>query len=294
MSPDPETRSREMRRVVVTGAAGQLGSTIVARLRATCQVFPFTRGELDIADERVVLEKITALEPEVVINCAAYNDVDGAEEAAPAALSANALGVLALARAASASGARFVHYSTDFVFDGNSDRPYVETDVPRPLSTYGISKLLGEWFALEAPSAYVLRVESLFGGQPAKSSVDKILATIRGGLPVRVFADRTVSPSYVDDVASATERLLATAPAFGVYHCVNRGTATWLGVAQEAARLLRRDAEIIPVSVNDVNLRARRPRYCALSNDKLRHVGIDMPTWQDALARYVHGTRAPT
>jgi dTDP-4-dehydrorhamnose reductase len=228
-----------MRRVVVTGAAGQLGSTIVARLGATCQVFPFTRGQLDIADERAVLEKMTALEPEVVINCAAYNDVDGAEEAAAAALSANALGVLALARAASASGARFVHYSTDFVFDGNSDRPYVETDAPRPLSTYGMSKLLGEWFALEAPSAYVLRVESLFGGQPAKSSVDKILAAMRAGQPVRVFADRTVSPSYVDDVASATEGLLATAPSFGIYHCVNCGTATWLDVAQEVARLLR-------------------------------------------------------
>jgi dTDP-4-dehydrorhamnose reductase len=279
-----------MKRIVVTGAAGQLGSTVTARLSARCQVFPFTRAQLDLADERAVLETITALEPAVVINCAAYNDVDGAEETAAAALSANAFGVLALARAARASGAQLVHYSTDFVFDGDSDRPYSETDAPRPLSTYGMSKLLGEWFALEAPSAYVLRVESLFGGQPAKSTVDKILAAIRLGHPVRAFADRTVSPSYVDDVASATERLLATAPAFGVYHCVNQGTATWLGVAQEAARLLRRDAEIVPVSVHDVQLKARRPKYCALSSDKLSQAGIDMPTWRDALARYVHGT----
>lgn len=277
---------------MVTGAAGQLGSTVVARLSTTCHVFPFTRTQLDIADERAVLEQMTALGPEVVINCAAYNDVDGAEEAATAALSANAFGVLVLARAASAVGAQLIHYSTDFVFDGHTDRPYVETDPPRPLSTYGTSKLLGEWFALDAPSAYVLRVESLFGGHPAKSSVDKILASIRAGQPVRVFADRTVSPSYVDDVASATERLLATAPAFGVYHCVNRGTVTWLGIAEEAVRLLERDAEIVAVSVNDVKLKAKRPRYCALSNDKLTQAGIDMPTWQDALARYVDGVRS--
>ncbi len=275
---------------MVTGAAGQLGSTVVARLSASCEVFAFTRAELDLADAPAVLAAMTNCAPNVVINCAAYNDVEAAEDAAESALSGNALAVQALARAASATGATLIHYGTDFVFDGAADRPYVETDACRPLSTYGMSKLLGEWFALEAPGAYVLRVESLFGGRPAKSSIDKIMAAIRAGQPVRVFADRTVTPSFVDDVASATEQIIHPAagrPAPGVYHCVNSGVTTWLGIAEEIARLLRRDAELIPVKSTEVKLKAKRPVYCALSNAKLKDAGIVMPTWQEALGRYV-------
>ena len=277
-----------MNRVMVTGAAGQLGSTIVARLSARCEVVPFTRSQLDIVDEQAVIDAARSAAPDVIINCAAYNDVDRAEDEAADAFGGNACGVLSLSRAAVAVDATFVHYSTDFVFDGNTDTPYGEDEPPKPLSTYGTSKLLGEWFALEAPSTYVLRVESLFGGHPAKSSVDKIVAAIVGGRPVRVFADRTVTPSYVDDVSVATEALLARRPPAGIYHCVNSGTTTWLGVAVEAARLLDRQAEIVAVDMSQVNLRAKRPRYCALSNRKLADIGVTMPAWQDALKRYVH------
>jgi len=276
-----------MKRVLITGAAGQLGSTVVRRLSQHWEVVPFTRTELDIGDTARALATIVAAAPDVIINCAAYNDVDSAESAAAAALSANSMGVLTLARAAVATGATLVHYGTDFVFDGTGERPYLESDPPRPLSIYGTSKLLGEWFALEVPIAYVLRVESLFGGQPAKSSVDKIIAGIREGRPVRVFSDRTVTPSYVDDVADATEQILTTQAPRGVYHCVNSGIGTWLDVAQEAARLLQRAAEIVPVSVSEVTFKARRPRYCALSNEKLASAGVTMPTWQTALTRYI-------
>jgi dTDP-4-dehydrorhamnose reductase len=276
-----------MMRLMVTGAAGQLGSTVVERLSGRYEIVPFTRHELDIADERAVLERMAAISPWAVINCAAYNDVDGAESDAMSAIKGNALGVRALARASSAVGATLVHYSTDFVFDGEAERPYSEDDPARPLGNYGLSKLLGEYFALEVPSAYVLRVESLFGGKRAKSSVDKILAGIRAGQPVRVFADRTVSPSYVDDVVEATDKLLVSRAAPGLYHCVNDGSGTWLDIAVELTRLLGREADIVSVSVNDVKLTAKRPRYCALANDKLRMASIEMPTWQDALRRYV-------
>ena len=276
-----------MMRLMVTGAAGQLGSTVVERLSGRYEIVPFTRHELDIADERAVLDRMAAISPGAVINCAAYNDVDGAESDAMSAIKGNALGVRALSRASAAVGATLVHYSTDFVFDGEADSPYSESDAPRPLGNYGLSKLLGEYFALEVPSAYVLRVESLFGGKRAKSSVDKILAGIRAGQPVRVFADRTVSPSYVDDVVDATDKLLVAGIAPGLYHCVNDGSGTWLDIAVELTRLLGREADIVPVSVNDVKLTAKRPRYCALANDKLRMASIKMPTWQDALRRYV-------
>jgi dTDP-4-dehydrorhamnose reductase len=280
-----------MKRVVVTGAAGQLGSTLVARLSPRCEVFPFTRADLDIADDEKVRAAMTSIAPDAVINCAAYNDVDGAESNAAAALAANSIGVRALARATASAKATLVHYSTDFVFDGEATEPYRESDSPRPLSTYGLSKLLGEWFALEVPSAYVLRVESLFGGHPAKSSVDKILAGLRAGQPVRVFHDRTVTPSFVDDVAAATEQMLTARAPFGLYHCVNSGTVTWLGIAEKIAALLGRGAEIVAVSVNDVKLRARRPQYCALSNQKLASIGVTMPGWEEAIERYVSGSR---
>ena len=147
----------------------------------------------------------------------------------------------------------------------------METDAPRPRSTYGISKLLGEWFAAEAPRHYVLRVESLFGGPRAKSSIDALLNAIVTGGEARAFADRVVSPSYVEDVAAATLALVTRAAPFGLYHCVNSGSATWLEVARELARVAGRpDARIAAVSVNDVKLRAARPQYAALSNAKLQ------------------------
>jgi dTDP-4-dehydrorhamnose reductase len=276
-----------MTRVMVTGAAGQLGSAMVARLSPRYDVISFTRAQLDLADGAAVLATARTCRPGLIVNCAAYNDVEAAEDAAQAALSANALAVQALARAAADVAATLMHYSTDFVFDGMIDRPYRETDPCRPLSTYGMSKLLGEYFALECDGTYVLRVESLFGGQPAKSSIDKIIAAIRGGQPVRVFAERTVTPSYVDDVADATAQLIERRPAPGVYHCVNSGVTTWLGVAEEIVRLLGREAEIVPVKVADVTLKAKRPLYCALSNDKLAAAGIAMPTWQQAIGRYL-------
>src|SRR5690606_15872637 len=124
-----------------------------------------------------------AAKPDVIINCSAYNLVDQAEDDAPAALAVNGFAVLNLARAAREAGAMLVHYGTDFVFDGRSTEPYTETDRPVPESTYGMSKLLGEWFAAEAPRHYVLRVESLFGGTRAKSSIDKILDAILAGEP---------------------------------------------------------------------------------------------------------------
>jgi dTDP-4-dehydrorhamnose reductase len=276
-----------MKRVMVTGSAGQLGSTVVDRLSGGCEVFAFTRAQLDIANEPLVQETIASIGPDVVINCAAYNDVDGAEDTAGAALNANAFGVLSLARGAAATGATLVHYSTDFVFDGLADRPYLETDPARPLGNYGMSKLLGEWFAADAPAFYVLRVESLFGGHPAKSSIDKIVAAIEAGQPVRVFSDRTVTPSYVEDVTTATLALLEHRAPFGVYHCVNSGMTTWLGIAEEVARLLTREADLVPVQMSDVKLKASRPKYCALSNQKLADLGIPMPAWQDALAGYM-------
>ena len=274
-------------RVLVTGGTGQLGRSVVEHVSSAASILAPTRQELDLSSDADIRRAVRSHRPDAIINCAAYNAVDDAEDNAPLALEINAFAVLALARAARVAGATLVHYGTDFVFDGRANQPYAETDPPAPQSNYALSKLLGEWFAGDAPSHYVLRVESLFGGERAKSSLDRILTAIRGDEPVRVFMDRTVTPSYVEDVATATVRVLELRPEPGVYHCVNSGVTTWLGIAEESARLLRKTPTLVPVSVASVPLRAARPQYCALSNEKLRRAGIDMPTWQNALARYI-------
>lgn len=278
-------------RIFVTGAAGQLGAVIVRQFQEAGDVVTAaTRQVLDLRRHADVMAAVGGARPDVIVNCAAYNDVDGAEDAIQQAFETNAFAVRSLARAAREAGAALVHYSTDFVFDGETDRPYTEEDRPRPQSVYASSKLVGEWFAADVPRHYVLRVESLFGGPAARSSIDRILDALAGGREARVFVDRVVSPSYVEDVAAATRRLLAAGAPAGLYHCVNGGHTTWYELGRELARLSGADeARLVPVPVAAVTLRARRPRYAALSNAKLAAAGVAMPPWEDAVARYVAG-----
>lgn len=273
--------------ILVTGAGGQLAAAIIDEF-AGSEVMALGRAALDIADPKLVSERVAACRPDVIINCAAYNKVDQAEDEPQQALAVNAFGVRSLARAAAEAGATLVHYSTDFVFDGAVSQPYTEEDAPNPASVYASSKLLGEWFAAEAPKAFVLRVESLFGGRAAGSSVDRIADAIVEGREARVFADRTVSPSYVVDVARATRALIERGEP-GLYHCVNSGFCTWHELAHAIATITgrERDARLLPVKMSDVPLRATRPRFAALDNTKLRRAGVVMPDWRDALERYL-------
>jgi len=280
-------------RAVILGAAGQLGGATVARLiEAGHEVVALTRREVDLADAPALVEAVVAAKPDVIVNCAAYNQVDQAEDDPVPALQVNALAPRALAHAAARLGATLVHYGTDFVFDGTASAPYVETDAPAPQSVYGSSKLLGDWFAAQAPAHYVLRVESLFGGPRVRSSVDKIIGALQRGEEATVFTDRVVSPSYVEDVVTATLGLLAARAPYGLYHCVNAGVTTWQALAEEIARRLGVAARLVPVRLADVPMKARRPQYCALSNEKLARAGSPMPSWQDAIGRYLSLLRA--
>lgn len=276
-------------RIVVVGAKGQLGHAVVHAAQARHEVIALDRAALDLDDAAAVRTKFRELKPDAVINCAAYNAVDAAEAHAVDAIRGNAMAVRNLVRAL--DGATLVHYSTDFVFDGFGDRPYLETDLPNPLSVYAMSKLMGEWFGLDAPKSYVLRVESLFGQAPgapaAKGSVAGIVNMLKAGQVPKVFADRTVTPTYIIDCAAATLTLLETAAPTGLYHCVNSGSCTWLGLAEEVARLLGVPPTLEAVKFADVKLPAARPQYCVLSNEKLVAAGAAMPSWQDALRRYL-------
>ena len=288
-------------RVVVTGAGGQLGRT-VARVFAAegYDVVPLARADLDLADDARVRAAVADLRPAAILNCAAYNDVDGAEDDPVTALVVNAFGVRSLARAAAEIDAVLVHYGTDFVFDGTASEPYGEEHAPNPQSVYATSKLLGEWFA-QGARHYVLRVESLFGGgvlAPAAdgrrlgSSLDRMADALLDGREVRAFVDRVVSPSYVDDVAAATLGLLRRAPPAGLYHCVGSGHATWFDVASALARELGVTPAIRGITLDELALRAPRPRFCALSNRKLAAAGVALPHWRDAVARYARTRRS--
>jgi dTDP-4-dehydrorhamnose reductase len=280
-------------RALVTGAAGLLGSAVVECFRQHGdEVHPAGHAALDLTDADAVQRVVADLRPDVIVNCAAYNDVDAAEGDPRSALAVNALGVLALARAARAVDATLVHYSTDFVFDGESARPYEEEDPPNPRSVYGASKLLGEWFAADAPRHYLLRVESLFGGPGVRNgsrrgSLGTIVDRIRAGEIVPVFIDRTVSPSFTPEVAEATHALLSGAAPPGTYHCVNAGHASWREVAEEAARQLGLPLRARDLTLESIAAPAPRPRFCAMSPARLASFGIVMPAWQEALARYL-------
>ncbi|OFW02872.1 MAG: dTDP-4-dehydrorhamnose reductase [Acidobacteria bacterium RIFCSPLOWO2_02_FULL_68_18] len=280
-------------KTLVIGAAGQLGLAVVARLAREHEVTPATRADVDLRNHRALHAFVLDRRPQAVINCAAFNNVDASEEDQEAALDINAFAVGTLSRATAELGAVLVHFSTDFVFAGTAATPYTEDDLPEPQSVYAQSKLLGEWVAADNPRHYVFRVESLFGGPRTRSSVDRIVDAVRAGEPAPVFVDRVVSPSFVDDVVDACSHVLRTGAAFGVYHCVNSGAATWLDVGREIARLLDRpETALKPISVRDVPLRARRPQYAALSNAKLARAGYPMPSWQDALGRYLNRRQA--
>jgi dTDP-4-dehydrorhamnose reductase len=277
-------------RIALVGAEGQLGAAIAREFHSGHEVIEFTHSILDVTNDDAVREVIGRAKPDAIINCAAYNDVDGAEDHPVDALNVNAFAVRGLARAAQACNAALVHYSTDFVFDGKANQPYTETNTPNPRGAYAASKLMGEWFAADALRAYVLRVESLFGSvtgaRAARGSVASILKAIQIGVEARVFEDRTISPTYVFDAAAATRKLLERSAPAGLYHCVNSGSCTWVELARELARQLGVEPKLVPVRMADAQLRAERPMYCVLSNAKLAALGIMMPAWQDAIARY--------
>ena len=283
-------------RVLVVGAGGRLGAALVDAF-ADCDVVAPTHASLDVTHPKAVCRAVSDAAPDHIVNCVAFNDVDGAESRPTDALAVNAFAVRSLARAAETCGATFVHFGTDFVFDGNATEPYGEEAPPSPRSTYALSKLLGDWFALDAPRGFVLRVESLFGAANGwtgrHGSLDAIVEGLEQRRNVKVFTDRVVSPSYVEDVTRATKHLIDSHASPGVYHCVNSGRATWYELAEEIARVLGVTPRLEAITLDQMSLKAARPRFCALANRKLAAAGFTMPRWDDALRRWLTA-RTPT
>jgi dTDP-4-dehydrorhamnose reductase len=294
-------------RVVVTGAGGQLGADLCAALAGESRVTSWrglTRADLDITDadriRAVVAEEagLARLAPGglVVINTAAWTDVDGAESAEDAAHLVNATGAARLAAACAASGARLIHISTDYVFAGTADTPYEVTDPTAPASAYGRTKLAGEQAVAElAPDAYIVRTAWVYGAT-GRNFVKTIarLAAERDSLSV--VADQTGSPTWSADLARALLDLAASRARPGVYHCAGGGSTTWFGFARAIMEELGQDpARVGPTTTADFPRPAPRPAYSVLSTRSWTDAGLDPPRpWREALgAAFAAGGPAP-
>jgi dTDP-4-dehydrorhamnose reductase len=267
-------------RVLVTGAGGQLGRALAGALPGH-EAIGVDRGALDVADRDAVRRILAAHAPQVVINAAAYNEVDRAEAEPEAAFQGNAIGPRNLAEATAERGIAIAHISTDYVFDGEAHRPYLESDTPNPLSVYGRSKRAGEEAVVAAnPRHFLVRTAWLYSanGQNFPNTMRALAA--RGTL--RVVDDQRGSPTWVPHLAEALARLVVSGD-FGVYHRAGAGDASWYELARALFSGLGSDVALEAVASDAFPRPARRPRYSVLGTER----GLGLPPWQDGLAQYV-------
>jgi dTDP-4-dehydrorhamnose reductase len=274
--------------LLITGVYGQLGSALerIATARGLA-VVGHDLDTLDITDPRAVEATLDRVRPKTLVNCAAYTAVDACEDDREAAFAVNAEAVGHLAEACNRVGARLVHISTDYVFAGVGSAPYTEDEPTAPTSVYGQSKLRGELQAANASSHLIVRTAWLYG-RGGSNFVEAIRRQLESGnQTLRVVSDQFGSPTFADDLAEALLELDARS-ANGVVHAVNSGSTSWHGFASDIVRRLGRTAEVLPVTTAEFPRPAPRPAYSVLDTGRLRQlIGRDMPTWQDALGRYL-------
>jgi len=279
-------------RVFITGSKGQLGSAFVNYFEAKgYEYLAVDLDKLDIADPDAAADAVMSYHPGLVINCAAYNQVDLAEADDRTAVAVNAVGARNLAQAVRRLEASMVHYGTDYVFDGKKGAPYTEADATNPLNNYGRSKLLGEKYVLEnVPTALVLRLSWIYG-QGTQNFMHKLKGWARQPGPLRVAADEISVPTYTGDVVNATMAALERGLS-GTWHLTNTGHCSRLDWAKLALKEFGIEKEIEPARMADFNLPARRPGFSAMSNEAFtKELGITLPGWQEAVQKYIKATR---
>jgi len=276
-----------LKRVLLLGGSGQLGTAIAQRWKQ-CEIAAPTRQALRLEDSEGVRTAIERFRPSVVVNAAAFHDVDRCETEPRAAFEVNALAVRDAARLARDAGSTFVTISTDYVFDGATTAPYAESDEPHPLSVYGASKLAGEYLVDSLHMrALVVRTCGLYGATSSgrRSFIERLLAQ-DGAQPFRVVADVTASPTFAGHLADAIWRLLEMQH-YGLYHAVDTGSISWYDFAREAVAQAGAAVAVEPITVHQWKAPAIRPRFSALANAKLAELGIAMPPWQAGIAAYL-------
>jgi len=280
-------------KVLLIGANGQLGTDLVKVFQAMGDtVVPVTHAQLDVCSPERITDVMAESRPDVVISTAAFHRVDECETKQAQAFQVNGTGAMNLAVACQRSGATLVHFSTDYVFGGYSkNTPYQESDLTAPLNVYGASKVLGELLIPAYTDRYfVLRVCGLYGvaGSSGKGGnfVETMLKKAQAGDAIRVVDDQILTPTYTGDLAKAVHDLIATGN-FGLYHLSSEGECSWYDFTRQIFREAGLDAKLSPVKSAEFASPVKRPSYSVLSKAKARALGVTIPSWKDALARYL-------
>lgn len=279
--------------ILLIGKTGQLGGSILANNTSHKIIAP-NKAELNIENIDSVYTAMNKYKPSIVINTAAFHNVPECEVEPQRAFDINTIAVQKLAVACKKANALFVTFSTDYVFGGYKSKPYLENDCPRPLQTYGISRLAGELAVMSVAqeNSIIIRTCGLYGFNGASSKggnfVDKRVADAKTNNQIEMGCDQIVSPTFTNDLAAAVLKLIEhSGKEPGVYHLVNEGECTWYEFTKEIYKILELDIVVTPVDRGGLSGSMRRPLYSALGNTRAAKLGILMPTWKDALIRYL-------
>lgn len=292
-------------KILVTGARGQLASEIASVLKAgrsaigpvdtsysDARIKYFRRDELNITRFSDVLDCIDDFKPDVIINCAAYTNVDRCEEDFDSAFKVNAIGPRNLAAAASSTGAKLIHISTDYVFNGKGNVPFREYDVPQPVSVYGRTKLLGEQYIRESCRKYFIVRTSWLYGMYGKNFVYTILRAAEEKGHLDVVDDQRGNPTNAEDLAHHILKIALT-DEYGIYHCTGKGECSWYDFAGKIVDYAGINCSVSPITSDKLKRTAKRPEYSSLDNMMLRcTIGDDMRQWQDALRSFIEKIRS--
>lgn len=281
-------------KVFVTGARGMLARSMRRALRAAGhEVLAMSRGELDITGLEALRHPIRTFSPDWVFNLAAYTRVDECESNEDEAYLVNALGARNAALAAAEAGAALLTISTDYVFDGAGSRPYREYDPPAPVSVYGASKWAGEQAVREVQPRHLIVRTSWLYGRGGPNFIDTILDRARAGQPLKVVNDQRGSPTWTHDLSDGLIAL-AELGHFGTVHCTNAGHCTWFDLAKYAVETAGLKASLEPTDSSTYERPAPRPAYSVLDDHWFMHItGRRMPSWQDAVDRYLKAITPP-
>ena len=275
-----------MERILLLGGSGTLGSEVLTQLQS--EDFDYeapTSVELDIRDKNQVITFVLEFNPTWIINCAAWTNVDAAESSFEDARQLNAVALENIGMAADLLHSQVIHISTDYVFDGDSSEPYLETSQVHPLNKYGESKLLGESALLaELPSAYIVRTSWLYGSS-GKNFVKTIAAKALRSEEVKVVNDQIGSPTSARDLATGILSILNIEPEPGIYNYSNLGSSSWFQIAQRIYEIVGAGKDFVhPISSKSLNFIAERPKFSLLSKEKWISAGLsEVPNWEDSL-----------
>ncbi|MDD4351684.1 MAG: dTDP-4-dehydrorhamnose reductase [Candidatus Gracilibacteria bacterium] len=270
-------------KILILGARGMLGQDLVKVLSAEHELTAWDLAELDITNREDVLGVISKLKPELVINAAAYTAVDKCETEFELAVKINGHAVGYLAEACEAIGATLIHFSTDYVFNGQKEAGYDEDEQKDPINAYGRSKALGEDLIQEKCSKfYICRIAWLYGAGGA-NFVDTMLKLSKTQDMLKVVDDQIGSPTYTIDVSNKVAEIINNSYQYGIYHIPNDGRVSWYEFASEIFRQAGIDIFLVPVATAEFPRPARRPSFSVLNNNKTSK----LPGWKEALARYL-------